>query len=219
MGGSGYNASLVAGGSARRHASMRTPIWYWLEGPFHLVDMGCGPENQPHMYRSRTPLLEFDEDPDGVVVWCGLCSTFRYLGATDAHPILDEVTSLPHEDLYLDKRGRHRGVAIEQDNNVLRERVARELQGRGFVHTEEEIAAVAVEFGLPVAEVKKINAGLSAPETGEIELCRSGRHEMTLDNVLVKSGRRTCKLCYRERDRAATQARRKRSAIVPAQAA
>lgn len=215
MGGSGYNVSLAEGRSMRRHASARTPIWFWLDGPFHVYDMGCGPDSKPHKFRSRTPLLAAEEDPDGVIVWCGQCLMFRYMGA---HATI-EATGLPQEDLYMDKRGRHQGVAIELDNNVLRERVARELQARGFVHTEEEITAVAVEFGLPVAEVKKINAGLSAPETGEIELCRSGRHEMTLDNVLVKSGRRTCKLCYRERDRAATQARRKRSAIVPAQAA
>jgi hypothetical protein len=193
MGGSGYNVSLAAGRSVRRHASARTPVWFWLEGPLHVYDMGCGPDTKPHEFRSRTPLLVTEDDPEGLVVWCGQCLMFRYVGV---HETLSEATGLPTEDLFRDKRGALQGVAIEQDNNVLRERVGRVLQARGFVHTDEEIAAMAVEFGLPVAEIKKINAGLSAPESGDgPELCRAGLHEMTLNNVYVTEGKRKCRLC------------------------
>lgn len=231
MGGSGYNTSLSVGRSVRRQANSRNSIWFWLDGPFYVYDMGCGPEHKPHEYRSRTPLLVSDEDPDGVIVWCGQCLMFQYLGISAVSPVLSEAMrnrgplskeeirrlrkvaeiSLPPEDFFRDKRGRPQGVAIMQDNNVLRERVARELQNRGFVQTDAEIMAMAVEFGLPVAEIKWINAGLAGPDNGvagQIETCRAGLHEMTLDNILVKSGRRTCKACYREKDRRATQARR-----------
>lgn len=214
MGGSGYNVSLAAGRAVRRQASSRTPVWFWLEGPFHVIDMGCGPDTEPHEFRSRTPLLESDEDSEGVLVWCGRCAMFRYIGTVDAHPVLDEVTGLPHRDLFRDKRGKLQGVAVEQDDNVLRERAARALQARGFVHSDEDIAEFAVEFGLPVGEVRKINAGLSAPDGGDgsVQLCRAGLHPMSLANIVVKSGRRTCKMCYREADRKAAQARRNRKA-------
>ncbi len=217
MGGSGFNVSLAAGRTVRRQAGTRTAIWFWLEGPFYVYDMGCGPEDKPHEYRTRTPLLISEEDdPDGVVVWCGQCLMFQYLNAGSVNPVLKAMDtgplskreverlrkaaeiSLPPEDVYRDKRGKLQGVAIEQDNNLLRERVARELQNRGFVHTEEEIAAVAVQFGLPVSEIRKINAGLSGTDHGAanaVEVCRAGLHEMTLDNVMVAHGRRKCRRC------------------------
>lgn len=223
MGGSGYNVSLAAGRSVRREAGSRGPIWFWLDGPFHIIDMGCGPEHKPHLYRSRTPLLATDDDPEGLIVWCGQCLMFRYVGARDAHPVLLAVTGLPPEDMYEDKRGRLQGVAVAQDDNVLRERVGRELQNRGFVHTEGEIAAVALEFGVPVAEVKKINAGLSASDNGaagQVEMCRAGKHEMSLGNVKVKNGRRACRACHRMADqRAAAAARERKRVIIAAQAA
>lgn len=215
MGGSGYNVSLAAGRAVRRQASSRTSVWFWLEGPFYVYDMGCGPDDNPHEFRSRTPLITSDEDPDGVVVWCGLCIMFRFVQGLEAHPILNEASGLPPEDLFRDKRGHIKGKAIEQDDNILRERVARKLMGRGLATTDEDLSHLAVEFGLPVAEIKRINAGLSSSDSrsaDQVELCRARLHEMTLDNVLVKSGRRTCKICYREKDRAATAARRAKAA-------
>lgn len=205
MGGSGYNVSLAAGRAVRRQASARTSVWFWLEGPFYVYDMGCGPDSKPHEFRSRTPLVTCDEDPQGVIVWCGQCLMFRYVEGLEAHPILN-AAGMPPEDLFQDKRGNIKGKAAEQDSNVLRERVARELMARGFVHTDEGISEIAVQFGLPISEVKKINAGLAAPEQGSFnhtEMCRSGLHEMTLDNVKVSNGRRQCRACYRERDRQA----------------
>lgn len=215
MGGSGYNVSLAAGRSVRREAGSRTPVWFWLDGPFYVIDMGCGPDDKPHEYRSRTPLLATEDDPEGLIVWCGQCLMFRYVGERDAHPALLVATGLPPEDMFENTRGQLQGVAVRQDDNVLRERVARELQNRGFVDTDEQIAAMAVEFGLPVAEIKRINAGLSASDNraaGQIETCRAGTHLLTLDNILVKGGRRTCKACYREKDRQAAMARRAKAA-------
>jgi hypothetical protein len=113
-------------------------------------------------------------------------------------------------DIYTDKRTKQlKGIAIEQDNGVIRERIARALQERGFLDTDADIAQAAVEFGVTVGEIKKINAGLSAADSGEPDMCRADLHEMSINNVGVDGhGRRYCKTCRTNAQRARRQTAR-----------
>ncbi len=207
--GSGYNDSLALGRSARSKASARTPVFFWLNVPLYEYPLECA---AGHVYRTRTPILMDDDEieeeplPEETMVYCERCDDYVAIPKDTIAVNL----SLNH-DIYLDKRTKRiRGNAIEQDNGVLRERIARELQARGFLDSDEDMAKAAVEFGVPVSEIRKINAGLSASETGtstQSEMCRAGKHEMTLDNIDVVGKFRTCKACRRE----SQQARRARS--------
>jgi hypothetical protein len=189
--GSGFNDSLAVGRGARTKASARTPFYFWLSVPVYVYDLECKPG---HKFRTRAPMFIDPEDAEESTVWCERCQDFVVI-PMDAEPS-NFLTSM---DIYKDKRsGVIKGTAIEQDNGVLRERIARELQSRGFLENDEAISLAAVEFGVPVAEIKKINAGLMATDSGnadQVDMCRAGLHEMTLDNVSVSRGRRQCKAC------------------------
>lgn len=198
--GSGYNQSEATSRSMRSKASTRTPISFWLGVPTYEYDLGCGKNDHLHTYQTRTPLISDDEGTD-IIVYCSGCQEFR---------VVDPNTEPLNRPISTDEI-----VAFEQDKGVLRERIARHLQDIGYLDNDADIAKMAVEFGVPVGEIKKINAGLRAPEgtSGSPDMCAKGLHEMTIDNILVKSGRRTCKACYREKDRLAAAARRKAAKV------
>jgi hypothetical protein len=174
--GSGYNESVSVSNSARGKASSRTPIHFYLDVPLYEYDLGCGLNEHLHTFQSRTPM------DDGDFVWCGGCEQFREIKTEPLNrPIsTDEV------------------VAFEQDKGILRERIALAIQDIGFVDNEEDVMKLAVKFGVKISEVKRINAGLRAPEglSGLPDMCSKGLHEMTIDNIMVSGGRRQCKACY-----------------------
>jgi hypothetical protein len=179
--GSGYNDSLAVSRGARGKASTRTPIHFYLTVPYYEYDLGCGRNSHLHTFQSRTP---FVADTATVTIWCAGCQEFREVNV--ALEPMNRPTSTDEV------------VAFEQDKGILRERIALRIQDVGFVENEAEIAEMAVRFGVPVAEIKKINAGLKAPEglSGLPDLCAKGLHEMTPDNIAVNgAGRRNCKAC------------------------
>lgn len=183
--GSGYNDSLAASRSARGKASTRTPIHFYLTVPMYEYDLGCGRNEHLHTFQSRTPMEPVD------IVWCSGCQEFRELSA-DVEPLNRPVST-------------DEVVAFEQDKGILRERIARALQDIGFVDNEDDIANMAVLFGVQVGEIKRINAGLKAPEgiSGLPDLCSKGLHEMTVDNISLNgAGRRNCKACKLDAQRA-----------------
>lgn len=186
--GSGYNESVAASRSARGKASTRTPIHFYLAVPVYEYDLGCGRNQHLHTFQSRTPM------ENGDIVWCSGCQEFREISTEPLNrPIsTDEV------------------VAFEQDKGILRERIARFLQDIGFIDNEADVANLAVQFGVPVAEIKRINAGLKAPEglSGLPDLCSKGLHEMTPDNISVTRNRRQCKACKLEAQRLRRAAQR-----------
>lgn len=186
--GAGYNDSLAASRSARSRASTRTPIHFYLSVPMYEYDLGCGRNSHLHTFQSRTPLVDMD-DGESLTVWCSGCQEFREVDA--AIEPLNRPTSTDEV------------VAFEQDKGILRERIGRALQDIGFVDNEADIAKLAVKFGVQVSEIKRINAGLRAPEglSGLPDLCKAGLHEMTVDNIDVVGGYRTCKACRREKQR------------------
>jgi len=187
--GSGYNDSLAVSRGARSKASTRTPIHFWLAVPYYEYDLGCGTNAHLHTFQSRTP-LEIED-----MVWCSGCQEFREVNSEP----LNRPTST--DEL----------VAFEQDKGILRERIARHLQDEGFIDNEAAVAEWAVRYGVPVAEIKRINAGLKAPEglSGLPDLCSKGLHEMSMENIMVSHGRRQCKACYNIARRANRAAKRK----------
>lgn len=199
--GSGYNTSLAIGRSARNKAATRTPVHFYLDVPYYVYELPCKDRatGDPHTFRSRTPATSHA----GMYhFWCDRCREYREVRAITA---LKNVNR-PHSTDEL--------VAFEQDKGIMRERIARELQARGFLESDEEIASAAAEYGVPVAEIKRLNAGLVAPDGGPAELpevCRKGLHEMTDSNIKVIGQRRTCLACYREADRKAKERSRARS--------
>lgn len=195
--GGGYNTSLAAGRAARNRASARTPIFFWLDVPFYTYDLGCGGTVTLHVFRSRTPAHPVNGE---FAFWCDRCRDYKVF--LDIAPANRPVTA--------DEQ-----VAFEQDKGVMRERIARVLQSRGFLTTDEQIALAAAEFGVPVLEIKRINLALTAPEglSGLPDVCRAGRHEMTVDNTVFESnGRRTCRQCRREATRERVRQHRQNAA-------
>jgi hypothetical protein len=193
--GSGYNDSLAVSRGARGKASTRTPIHFYLAVPYYEYDLGCGRNSHLHTFQSRTPF--WNEDSETVTVWCSGCQEFREVSTT-LEP-LNRPTSTDEV------------VAFEQDKGILRERIAMRLQDMGFVDNETDIMELAIKFGVPVAEIKRINAGLKAPEglSGLPDMCAKGLHEMTPDNIAVNgAGRRNCKACKSEAQRARRAAKR-----------
>lgn len=195
--GSGYNESEAASNSARGKASTRTPVHFYLDVPLYEYDLGCGTNSHLHTFQSRTP-MELDD-----LVWCSGCEQFREIKTEPLNRLVstDEI------------------VAFEQDKGILRERIAHKVQDMGMLENEEDFIALAQQFGVKISEIKKINAGLRAPDnlSGLPDMCSKGLHEMTMDNILIKGGRRTCKLCYREKDKLAAAKRRqaKRVGSIP----
>lgn len=192
--GSGYNHSLAASRSARSKASTRTPSHFYLSVPMYEYDLGCGRNSHLHTFQSRTPLVEMEEET--LTVWCSGCQLFREIDPT-IEPLNRPIST---DEI----------VAFEQDKGILRERIARSLQDIGFVDNEADVAKLAVEFGVPVGEIKRINAGLRAPDglSGLPDLCKAGLHEMTIDNIKVTKHGRQCLICYREKDKQAKARRR-----------
>lgn len=204
--GSGYNGSLSAGRGARRNASTRTAIHFWLDVPYYEYELPCG-INGDHTYLSRTPVtaraiddgIDYVDIEDFCVVWCDRCMNWSVIDDPYPEPLnrptsTDEIT------------------AFEQDKGLIRERIAIELQNRGLMTTEEQFAKAAVEFGVNVAELRRINAGLVAPASTDNEpiMCKAGLHELTVDNTYVNGqGRRGCKACKAkaQRDRRANKKR------------
>lgn len=187
--GSGYNDSLAVSRGARGKASTRTPIHFYLAVPYYEYDLGCGRNSHLHTFQSRTPI------DNGDMVWCSGCQEFREV---NTEPLNRPVTT-------------DEVVAFEQDKGILRERIAMRLQDMGFVDNEADIMELAISFGVPVAEIKRINAGLKAPEglSGLPDMCAKGLHEMTPDNIAVNgAGRRNCKACKSEAQRARRAAKR-----------
>lgn len=190
--GSGFNDSLAVGRGARTKASTRTPIHFWLTVPMYEYDLGCGRESHLHTFQTRTPFSETQ------YVWCTGCQEYREVNV-DNEPLNRPIST---DEL----------VAFEQDKGVLRERIALVIQDIGFVENDADIAKLAVKFGVPVGEIKKINAGLRAPEglSGLPDLCKAGLHEMTIDNIVVNgSGRRNCKACWNDARRIRRKAQKK----------
>jgi hypothetical protein len=164
----------------------------------------CGNKVHIHTFQSRTPLLAAEEHDDFCIVWCERCQNYTKIEGREPEPINRLITT---EDL----------VMFEQDKGILRERIAMAIQDEGYLENDGQIMEMAVMYGVPISEVKKINAGLRAPDglSGQPDLCKAGLHEMTMENILIKSGRRTCKACYREKDRIAAANRRARVGSTP----
>lgn len=181
--GVGYNDSIAASNTARRKASTRTPIHFYFNVPIYQYDLECGTRERIHIFYSRTPLVPAEEHDDFSIVWCDLCQTYRSIPLDqeplNLDPSADELTS------------------FEQDKGILRERIALLIQDLGFLDNEAEVMDAAIQFGVPVREIKRINAGLRAPVglSGEPDLCKAGMHEMTLENIAISRGRRQCKAC------------------------
>lgn len=194
--GSGYNPSEAASASARGKASTRTPIHFWLTVPMYEYDLGCGRNDHLHTFQTRTPFVGMEDDDSTLTVWCSGCQEFRVIDIEQA-PLNQPVSN--------DER-----IAFEQDKGLLRERIALKVQDQGFLEHDEEIAIMAVEFGVPVAEIKKINAGLRAPEglSGMPDLCSKGLHEMTIENIAISHGRRQCKACHNAARKASRAAKK-----------
>lgn len=206
--GSGYNDSLAASRGARTRASTRTPIHFWLTVPMYQYDIGCGTDTRVHIFMSRTPVIAID-DEDSCVVWCENCQEFRVIDSPEPEPLNQPISN--------DEK-----IAFEQDKGLLRERIGLAIQDAGYLESDEKIREFilrdwSLESGfvlqVPNREIKKLNAGLKAPEglSGQPDLCKAGLHEMTIDNIKIKSGRRSCLACHREKDRQSAARRRKKA--------
>jgi hypothetical protein len=182
--GSGYNPSVAATASARGKASTRTPIHFWLSVPYYIYDLGCGTKTNTHTFRSRTPLVAAEEHDDFVIVWCDRCQNYTKVDGREPEPLTQPVSN--------DER-----IAFEQDKGVLRERIAMAVQDEGYLENDDQIMEMAIMYGVPVGEIKRINAGLRAPEglSGQVDLCKANLHEMTPDNIAITRNRRQCKAC------------------------
>lgn len=192
------NPSLAVGRAARDKASTRTPVQFYLDVPTYVYDLSCKDleTGESHLFRSRTPAT-----PMGGMYhfWCERCREYQSVRAISHQPI-----NRPHSTDEL--------VALEQDQAILRERIAREILARGFLETEEGLAEVADEFGVPVREVRIVSASLAAPDLPTV--CRAGLHELGPGNLEFESnGRRTCRACRLEttRERVARYRERKRA--------
>jgi hypothetical protein len=181
--GSGYNESEAASNSARGKASTRTPVHFWLDVPYYEYDLECGDKTHLHTFQSRTPITEAEEHDTNAIVWCNRCQNYSMI-PINAEPLNRPVST---DEL----------VGFEQDKGILRERIAMAVQDAGFLEDDGSIMEFAIMYGVPVAEIKKINAGLRAPEglSGEPDMCSAGLHEMTMDNISITRGRRQCKAC------------------------
>ena len=197
--GSGHNESVAISARARGKASNRTPVHFWLSVPYYQYILECGTAQNIHTFQSRTPITAAEEHDDYCIVWCDRCQNYTKIEGHEPEPENRPIST----DEY---------VGFEQDKGILRERIAMAIQDAGYLETDAEIMEMAMMYGVTVGEVKKINAGLRAPDglSGEPDLCKAGLHEMTMDNILIKSGRRTCKACYQEKDRLAAARRRNR---------
>jgi hypothetical protein len=183
--GSGYNTSLAIGRSTRRQSSERTPIHFYLNVIMYDYELECG-----HDFRTRTPFIENAEEHELLLAWCDLCH--------DWMPLYPDPVNQPVSN--------DEAVSLNQDEGILKERAARAMQSAGFLQTDEDLARVASEHGISVKEIRKINAGLTAPEglSGLPEMCRAGTHELIGDNLIFRHGRRACRAC----DLTAQRARR-----------
>ena len=199
--GSGYNESLAVSRGARTRASSRTPIHFWLDVPMYEYDIGCGNRIRTHVFVSRTPLVAAEEHDDFCIVWCDLCEQYRQIDSREPEPM--QVSNYPKKQLAITDEL----IAYEQDKGVIRERIGMTLQAFGFIGNDTELQtfidkdwSLEPDFNIRVnaGEIKKINAGLRAPDgmSGQPDLCKAGLHEMNIDNIVVKSGRRSCKACH-----------------------
>lgn len=181
--GSGYNDSLAVSRGARGKASTRTPIHFYLEVPMYEYDLGCGRNEHLHTFQSRTPLIASD-DGKPVMVWCSGCQEFREI-TSEKQPLNRPIST-------------DEVVGFEQDKGIIRERIALDIQDLGFIDKEEDFIALAVKHGVKISEVKRLNAGLRAPEglSGLPDMCAKGLHEMNIDNIIVTNGRRKCRACW-----------------------
>lgn len=193
--GVGYNESVAASNSARGKASTRTPVHFYLNVPMYEYDLGCGRNSHLHTFQSRTPFM--NDDDDFVEVWCSGCQQYRKI-SIQAEPLNRPVST---DDLTM----------FEQDKGILRERIALKVQDMGMIESEEDFIRLAQQFGVKISEVRKINAGLRAPEglSGLPDLCSKGLHEMTVDNIALSHGRRQCKACKTDGQRARRAAKNK----------
>lgn len=175
--GSGYNTSLAVGRSARRRSSERQPIHFYLDVPIYTYELEC-----LHTFNSRSPMVENANaaDHEELLVWCDRCNSY-------SRPLPEPV----NQSVSNDER-----IAFEQDKGIIRERIARALQAEGFLQTDEDLANAAQHYGIPVLEIKRINAGLTAAEgNAGPEMCRAGLHELTPENLVFMKGRRRCRAC------------------------
>jgi hypothetical protein len=188
--GSAHNTSLDVGRGARNKASTRTPVHFYLDVPYYEYDLECGTGTRIHTFQSRTPVIAAEEHDNFCTLWCDRCMEYRVLDSREPEP-LNKIVSA--DDL----------IGYEQDKGILRERIALAVQDAGFLTNDREIADFAVRFRVPVSEIKRINAGLRAPDglSGEPDLCQAGKHEMTMDNIAITRGRRQCKACRAEAQR------------------
>lgn len=173
--GAGYNTSLAIGRSTRRKSSTRTAIHFYLDVPVYEYELECG-----HSFNSRTPMIENAEDHEELLVWCGRCRKYMAPWEPLNQPVSnDEI------------------IAFEQDKGIIRERVALALQTEGYPESEHDLAEAAQKYGIPVREIRQINAGLTATEnqTGAPEMCRANLHELTPENLIFRHGRKACRQC------------------------
>jgi hypothetical protein len=187
--GAAHNNSLDVGNSARRKASTRTPVHFYLSVPMYEYDLQCGTRDRIHTFQSRTPVVPAEEHDDSVILWCDHCQNYTKVEIEYLEPLNRPIST---DEL----------TAFEQDKGLLRERIAMAIQDAGYLESEIEIVEMALLYGVPVAEIQKINAGLRAPEVviGE-DLCKAGLHVMTVDNIALSHGRRQCKACRTEAQR------------------
>lgn len=207
--GSGHNESLSVSRGARGRASTRTAIHFWLDVPLYEYELGC--VGYDHTFLSRTPVLPVEMD-DFVVIWCDRCQEYRVIDSEEPEP--DNLIDLEKIAHRLKKvvTSLDDAMGFEQDKGILRERIAQAIQDRGYLTTDEDITEFAMMYGVPVGEIKKLNAGLTVPDnrSAEPEMCKAGLHEMTLDNIYVNGqGRRGCKVCKSIAQRERRAAKRK----------
>lgn len=193
--GAAHNNSIDVSHSARRKASTRTPVHFYLTVPLYEYDLGCGDKEHLHTFQSRTPMVAAEEHDGFCIVWCDRCQNYTKIDSHEPEPLNRPIST---DEL----------TAFEQDKGILRERIAMAVQDAGYLEDDGQIMEMAVLHGVPVGEIKKINAGLKAPEIIGQDLCKAGLHEMTFENIKVTKHGRQCLTCYREKDRAAKARRR-----------
>lgn len=172
---------------------------FWLDVPLYTYTLPCGWPDEPHLFRSRTPLEPAtDTILDSVgVVWCERCQDYR-------------TVDLPTVEVSRDP-GSDEPVALAQDRGILRERVGRWLLATGNVGAEDAVSKVTARFPVSDSEARRVLAGLIGPETeSKQEMCGTGRHAMVGNNVMLANGsRRRCRACQNENVR--TSRARKRA--------
>lgn len=182
--GSGRNESLSVMRSVRTKASSRTPVHFYLDVPQYEYDLDCGTKEHIHTFQSRTPLVAAEEHDDFCIVWCNYCQNYSKIEGREPEPLNRPITT-------------DEVVGWEQDKGIMRERIALAIQDEGYLEDDAVIREFAMMYGVPVMEIKKINAGLRAPDglSGIPDLCKAGLHEMTPDNIAITRDRRQCKAC------------------------